>query len=419
MTALNRKTIARAGLAVALSFALSPAFAADRLPKPLQGAWRGEFAVGNDTLPFNFEIDGKTLDDAKLVLLNEPRRDEFKLEARGNGDYAVPFRTFDAELDLHVQDGKLVGTYHYLQTEKQKYDLAFTAEKGATYRFVKDTKENGGANYAGRWKLDGGDAGHVQIAELHQQGNRVHGVILDSTGDSRALQGNVVDGELRLSGFTGPTPKLIRAKIDADGKLAANNISARGAKPFGAVHDDNAELPNAYALTKPTTDAPVQFTFPDANGNPVSLGDPRFKGKVVAIQLFGTWCPNCTDEAHFLAPWYAKNKARGVEVVGIAFEQEDDAKLAEKTLPRFAEFNRVDYPLVFGGGLDKTSASQKLPWLSQVFSYPTLVLLDKRGQVREIHTGFSSAETGKEYQEFVAHFNATIDKLLAEPDPKG
>ena len=111
--------------------------------------------------------------------------------------------------------------------------------------------------------------------------------------------------------------------------------------------------------------------------------------------------------------------ARGVEVRGIAFEQEDDPALAANTLPRSRTFYDADYELLFGGGLDKASASEKLPWLSEVIAYPTLVLLDRGGRVREIYTGFSSPETGEPYRQFVQRFNATVDALLAEPVPQG
>ena len=42
----------------------------------------------------------------------------------------------------------------------------------------------------------------------------------------------------------------------------------------------------------------------------VSLQDERYKGKVVIVSILGSWCPNCLDEAEFLAPWYKANKQR-------------------------------------------------------------------------------------------------------------
>ena len=47
-------------------------------------------------------------------------------------------------------------------------------------------------------------------------------------------------------------------------------------------------------------------------------------------------------------------------------------------------------------------------------SYPTTIFIDKKGKVREIHTGFSGPGTGKYYDEFVTEFNQLMDKLISE-----
>ncbi len=397
--------------------------AQERLPQGLAGDWRGEFALAQETLPFNFQIRGDTLDDARLVLLNKPRVEAFRIESRGNGEYVVPFRNHDTELQLALQaDGSVVGRYHHLVASRQSGNLAFVAHKGLQWRFVPDADGSGGANVAGKWRFTtvaANGSTRERVAVFEQHGNRVTGVLLSPTGDSRALQGNVVDGELRLSGFTGPAPSLYLGRVGDDGVLAGKVSTARGDQAFTAVRDATTTLPDPFALTRATSEGPVQFAFPDSAGRTVSLDDPRYRGKVVAVQILGTWCPNCVDETRFLAPWHRDNHARGVEVIGIAFEQEDDATLAAKTLPRYREFYEADYELLFGGGLDKAEAGERLPWLSEVIAYPTLVLLDRRGRVREIYTGFSSPETGEPYLQFVQRFNATVDALLAEPVPEG
>ena len=54
------------------------------------------------------------------------------------------------------------------------------------------------------------------------------------------------------------------------------------------------------------------------------------------------------------------------------------------------------------------------PMLSKILSFPTLLILDKKGKVREIHTGFSGPGTGKYYDKFVSDFYGLMEKLLAE-----
>ena len=72
----------------------------------------------------------------------------------------------------------------------------------------------------------------------------------------------------------------------------------------------------------------------------------------------------------------------------------------------------IDYDLLFAGLADKKYASSVLPALSEVFSFPTTIFIDKTGKVSKIHTGYSGPATGKFYEEFVKEFNRDVDGLL-------
>jgi hypothetical protein len=74
----------------------------------------------------------------------------------------------------------------------------------------------------------------------------------------------------------------------------------------------------------------------------------------------------------------------------------------------------VGYDLAVAGIADKDAAGKALPQINKVLAFPTTIILDKKGDVRKIHTGFSGPGTGKYYEEFVADFNQTIDQLVKE-----
>jgi len=135
--ALSGRVLATLFLASSLSFAAS---AATKAPFPAEGVWRGEFTIDGDPIPFNFEVKGKRAQDATFTLLNGTRTDRFKVTPREDGIFSVRMNTYDAVLEGKVsEDGKhLVGQYKDLVPSRNgARNLAFTAEQGAAWRFVK------------------------------------------------------------------------------------------------------------------------------------------------------------------------------------------------------------------------------------------------------------------------------------------
>jgi thiol-disulfide isomerase/thioredoxin len=140
---------------------------------------------------------------------------------------------------------------------------------------------------------------------------------------------------------------------------------------------------------------------------------------VVIVEIIGTWCPNCTDQTSFLAPWYRANKDRGVEAIAIGFEQKDDLEYAKYTLGTLKKKYGIEYDILFGGIADKKVASDKLPALNRMMAFPTTILIDRKGEVRQIHTGYTGEITGKYFEDYVAKWNKDLNELIAEPVPAG
>jgi len=158
----------------------------------------------------------------------------------------------------------------------------------------------------------------------------------------------------------------------------------------------------------------VEFSFPGLDGKPISLTDKKYQGKVVVLQLFGTWCPNCMDETKFLTNWYDNNKNRGVEIIGLAYEVKDDFDYAKTRVQKMKDKYNIGYDFVIAGTSERGNAAKSLPMLNHVMSFPTAIIIDKKGKVRNIHTGFSGPATGGYYLDYVQEFNVLMDELLAE-----
>lgn len=280
---------------------------------------------------------------------------------------------------------------------------------GKKYRFL-ENGPNPSVSLQGKWGFTIGSNNTIGIFE--QKGGHLTGTIVTTTGDYRYFQGEVNGNEFFLSAFSSSSPSVIRGKVNGD-ELTAEIIGTRSVQTVKGARNHNAELPDPYELTRLKERTSFDFTFPDTfKGAPVSLQDQKYKEKAVIVTLLGSWCPNCIDEAQFLAPWYRANKDRGVEIIGLAFERKDDPGYAKQRLGMLKQRFGIEYDFLFAGLADKKYASQALPALSEVLSFPTTLFIDKNGKIRKIHTGYTGPATGKYYEDFVREFNKEVDEIL-------
>ena len=134
-----------------------------------------------------------------------------------------------------------------------------------------------------------------------------------------------------------------------------------------------------------------EFEYPDLDGNPVTLDDARFKGKVVLIDIWGTWCPPCRREAPSLAKLDERFRARGLEIVGIAFERTDPEAGVGKIRNFMAEHGAT-YTALIGGRIK--DARVTLPRTISRLGYPAVIIMNRAGEVEMVEAGFwpTSAE---------------------------
>ena len=404
-------------------------------PSPVQsdvsvkpGQYRAVLKTRGGDLPFGLDIQSPA-NGAKaytVFVLNGKERLPMDPATVQGDSLHIPMALFESELVAKIDGNRLRGVWRRRRTAQQVQTLPFDAQQGLPYQFVKD-EESPTTNLSGKWATDfGSKSGKVDtvnaVGVFTQTGNRVAGTFLTPTGDYRYLDGNVVGDSLFLSCFDGSHVYLFKAKYDSAAKTLTGGhwAGVSGYEDWVAHFDPKAELPDPAKLTylKPGAKT-LTFTFPepdrgDGPGKTVSMADPRFKNKVTIVQILGSWCPNCMDETNFLSPWYKRNKQRGVEVVGLAFERSPEMAESGPKIERMKQRFQIDYPVVLAGTNDKAQASKALPDLNAVVAFPTTIFIDKKGQVRHIHTGFSGPGTGKYYDEYVEEFNRLVDKLLVE-----
>ncbi|QJW92169.1 TlpA family protein disulfide reductase [Spirosoma taeanense] len=408
--------------AITLLFALTACSGQSASTSVPPGQYRAVLKTRGGDLPFGLDIQPAANDPKTYSVFALNANERLRMDpATMQGDsIRIPMALFESELVAKIEGNTLRGIWRRRRVAEQVQTLPFEATKGYSYRFVPEAKTT--TSLTGKWATDfGSRTGRVDtvnaVGVFEQKDNRVTGTFLTPTGDYRYLDGNVAGDSLFLSCFDGSHLYLFKARYNQANKTLVGGhwSGVTGYDPWVARFDPKAELPDPASLTflKPGAKT-LNFSFPEPNGNRVSLTDPRFKDKVTVVQLLGSWCPNCMDETNFLSPWYKRNRQRGVEIVGLAFERSADMAVSGPKIERMKQRFQIDYPIVLAGTNDKAQASKALPDLNAVLAFPTTLIIDKKGQVRHIHTGFSGPGTGKFFDQYVEDFNRLIDKLVAE-----
>lgn len=258
------------------------------------------------------------------------------------------------------------------------------------------------------------------IGHFKQQGAKLTGTILTPAGDYRYLEGRVWKDSFYLSGVDGAHVYAFRGCIVGDSLLAGARFFAGNApgERMEGRFDPNAKLPEQEPVTelKPG-ETSLSFQFPDLDSQLVMFPSPRYTGKVVVLQLMGSWCPNCMDETEFLSHFYNKQgKNKSVEVIALAYELSTDFKRSVTNIKRFQERFQVAYPMLVTGVRvgDPQKAMKTLPALTDIRYFPTTIFIGKDGRVRRIHAGFYGPGAAEEHDAYRKEFLATIEQLKAE-----
>lgn len=378
------------------------------------GKWYAEFSAKDGNIPFSFEVENGSSDSLTVVtLINGAERVSLEgITYRGDSVF-IPIKAYDTELRGRINGDTITGLFRKLFSDDDK-GIEFKAMYGNTPRFSVDGFSADSLD--GKWDIqffaEAETKNNVGIFSLKE--GILTGSILTNSGDLRYLEGVSDKNGFRLSAFAGLSPYLIHGKFTDKNNFEGEFITAKSCQKIKGTRNANARLADAYGITQLKKGYnSIDLKLPNLKGDEVSLADPRFKDKVVIVSILGSWCPNCLDEAEFLAPWYKENKDKGVEIVGLAFERKDDPEYIQKVLSNLVKKHDITYDVLVGGKI--TDSEKVLAALDGgLKSYPTTIFIDKKGVVRKIHTGFNGPATGLFYDEFKAEFNKLVDDLLAE-----
>lgn len=377
-----------------------------------------ELDLNGQALPFQFDLTHDEDSSWEAHIHNGSEEIAVRdILVRGDS-FLMRMPLFDSEFKGTLKGDSVIKGFWYNYLKGPDYRIAFTARAGRSERFK--SRASSPADVAGTWEVyfSKGTPNVYNAMGLFQQqsGNRLTGTFVTETGDYRFLEGIVSNDSIKLSCFDGSHAFLFTALLNEDSLVGRYWSGTHWEEPWVAYRNANYQLrdPDSLTFLKEGYDM-VDFSFPDLDGKFVSPKDPRFKGKVLMVQVMGSWCPNCVDETRLLNEMYATYEDRGLAVIAVAFEKSPEPKKALEGLKRFKSSLGITYPIVYGGLASKEKAAEKLPFLDRVMSYPTCIFVDRTGVVRRIRTGFYGPGTGSHYENYRRNLNLFVEQLLTEP----
>lgn len=378
----------------------------------LAGRWDAQVVVNDIEIPFPFEIvdTGSALEGS---FLNGDLKITSTMSRFENGTLMLRFEQYASQIDASYRDGVLEG--QYVRGTRTPYPFR------ATMAAASPPAPVDAPSIDGVWRIpttsNKGEKAWRFI--VRQDGADVEGAILRVDGDTGNLTGSYRDGTFVMSHFSGSRPLLLEVTLNDDGSLT---LLRNRDTTLTAVREGTTEAraiaeptdPSAHTTVEDPTE-PLRFAFPDLDGQLVTNEDARFAGKVVLVSIGGSWCPNCHDEAPFLSQLYEDWKDKGLEIVGLSFEQADQLENPTR-LRAFIERYDLGYTFLLAG--EPSELNEKVPQGVNLNTFPTTFFVGRDGLVRSVHAGFPSPGSGTFYTDTIHEITAEVERLLAEPVPQ-
>lgn len=381
------------------------------------GRWLAKMQItSEDVLPFEILINKDQGNYLLSVVNAEENITLTKPKVISNDSLEVEFPYFRSILRFKVTDKKHINGRWY-NLYKKNYSIPFSAEVSKENRFQHISTNKSPVDFSGKWEVyfEPGTSEQYPAVGVFENTNEssIKGTFMTETGDYRYLSGNVQNDSLYLSCFDGSHAFLFKAKYSENSLHGKFFSGKHWQSEWIGTKNETFELTSPEELTQ-TTEKPLQFNLRKLNGDVYSYPNKDLQGKVVIIQIMGSWCPNCLDETQYYKKLYDKYHSAGLEIVAVGYETGDDFEQHTMNIKRLVDRLQLPYTILVGGTAKKSLASEHFAALNEIISFPTSIYIARDGTIRRIHTGFNGPGTGNKYIEYMQQTNALIESLLAE-----
>jgi thiol-disulfide isomerase/thioredoxin len=384
-------------------------------PLPQEGLWTGSLELPEGRqLPFQMYLDLKGAAPSGYFVNGTERTPIPEIYSR-NDSVTFVFSEYGAAMIGEWRSGELRG--QFLRFRKDTTGMAFHASPmvpAATGATTPSTE----VPLVGKFVVylrTKDEIDSSMTATFWARGDSVFGTFIAPDGDFGLMAGKQSSNELQLCRFTGWQANMLDLRSDQGRWRGLYFARTNTPIPFTLepIGSPRKTVTAAEQTTMKDPRRPFRFSGLTITGDTVRSTDAEFRGKVLLIDIMGTWCHNCMDAAPLLEQLYREFGNQGLEVVGLSFELSNDFATARKNLLLYQERYGITFPVLFCGTTEDANVQARLrSQLKNFFSFPTSIFVDKRGVVSIIHVGFKGIGTGEEYQQQVQEYYDTVKNLL-------
>jgi len=389
--------------------ALALLLPATQVPAPLEGRWRAVLDLEGAALPFELRIE-RTGGRLIATICNGPAC-ETEAEVTVRGDEAtLDIADYAATITATRRGDSLTGMYRNVGNRGPRA-IPFRASRGGWPRT--EAKPALLGSWDATFITDGRRS--PRVVEFRNGTEGLEAAYLANSGDYGLFWGGAAGDSFRVARFDGTFVFLLEGRLDGDTLRGVFHAGLRTQTPWIAVRSTGApHLVAPTALTAADTVHQFRFAFPDLSGKPVTPDDPRLKGRVLLVDIFGTWCSSCHEAMPDLLALYRTYHARGLEIVGLGYEVSADSAEANRLIRRFRDKYRIPWPLLRAGinVVEETAAT--LPQLNGFSAYPTTLFVGRDGRIRQVYAGFRGPASGAQHTRQLEDYRRIIESLLAE-----
>ena len=267
-----------------------------------------------------------------------------------------------------------------------------------------DTQPTSGMRDTTYWDTSEG------LLVLEQADDSAWATISTPTGDYRHLAGTFVGNQLVLNTFDGSHLFRFNATLREDSLVEGQFLSGTHYRTEFEGVKRASQAPTWTSGRQNVVADKLLFFGTNPTGQAEVWNKERLRrdGKTgIVVDIMGTWCPNCMDEARLMVS--LADSFPDVQFLTLGYERSTDST----ALVRLTQFKRdigMTWPVLLGGRASKTAAAESIPALDSIHSFPTTVFWPVDGEP-VVHKGFNGPATGEGYARETAFFRSQLARI--------